>query len=46
MRFHQSVPHAVRVVKSGITLSMIAPAEALLDCIRENLVTAWTQTTD
>jgi len=48
MCLHLSVPHAVRVVdsksKSGITPSKMAPAEALLNCIRENRVTAWTQT--
>lgn len=29
--------------KSGITPSKMAPAEALLNYIRENLVTAWTE---
>jgi len=47
MCFHLSVPHAVRVEdsksKSGITPSKMAPAEALLNCIREYLVTVWTQ---
>lgn len=47
MCFHLSVPHAVRVEdsksKPGITPSKMAPVEALLNCIRENLVTAWTQ---
>ena len=47
MCFHLSVPHAVRAEdsksKSSITSSKMAPAEALLNYIRENLVTAWTQ---
>ena len=30
--------------KSGTTPSKMAPVEAALNCIRENLVTAWTQT--